>query len=138
MDAEKVIYVLDACAMIAYLRKEVGAEAVREIIVDWENICYAHAINLCEVYYDFWRIGGKAAADEAIEDLLLLGIIERNDFDADFWKKVGETKANNKASIADCFAIVLANQIGGTVLTSDHHEFDKIAEDNVCLVQFFR
>ncbi len=138
MDVPKVIYVLDACAMIAYLRKEVGADVVRKIIVDPTNICYAHAINLCEVYYDFWRVGGKSAAEQAIKDLLILGIIERNDFDQSFWKEIGRIKANNKASLADCAAIALANQFGGTVLTSDHHEFDKIAQDKVCSIEFIR
>ena len=138
MDAQKVIYILDACAMIAYLRKEIGADVVRKIIVDPTSICYAHAINLCEVYYDFWRVGGESAAEQAIEDLLILGIIERNDFDQNFWKVIGKIKANNKASLADCTAICLAIQLGGTVLTSDHHEFDKIARDNVCSIQFIR
>jgi len=138
MDAERIIYILDSCAMIAYLRKEIGADVVQKVIVDSANICYAHAINLCEVYYDFWRVGGKNAAEQAIEDLLVLGISERNDFDQSFWKEVGKIKVNNKASLADCIAIVLANQLGGTVLTSDHHEFDKIAQDRVCSIQFIR
>lgn len=138
MDAERMIYVLDSCAMIAYLRKEVGADVVQEIIVDSANICYAHSINLCEVYYDFWRVGGRVAAEQTIEDLLVLGIVEKNDFDQLFWKEAGKIKANNKASLADCIAVVLSNQLGGTVLTSDHHEFDKLAQDRVCSIQFIR
>lgn len=133
-----MIYILDACAMIAYLRKERGADFMDRVIVDSANICYAHSINLCEVYYDFWRIGGKRAAEQSIEDLFLLGILENSDFAMAFWKEVGSIKANNKASLADCCAIALANKLGGTVLTSDHHEFDKIAQDSVCSVQFIR
>ncbi len=138
MDAAGVIYVLDACAMIAYLRKEIGAEVVQKIIVDPKNILYAHAINLCEVYYDFWRVGGESAAEQAIEDLLLLGVIERNDFDTEFWKEIGRLKAQNKASLADFCAIALTNKLNGTILTSDHHEFDKLAQDAVCSIQFIR
>lgn len=63
MDAERVIFVLDSCAMIAYLRKEIGADVNQKVIVDAESVCYAHAINLCEVYYDFWRVGGKSPAE---------------------------------------------------------------------------
>ena len=132
-----MIYILDSCAMIAYLRSEIGANVVQKII-DSVNTCYAHAINLCEVYYDFWRVGGRATAEQAIEDLLVLGVVEKNDFDRFFWKKVGEIKANNKASLADCIAIVLANRLGGTVLTSDYHEFDKLARNKVCSIQFIR
>ena len=42
-------YVLDASAMIAFLRDEPGAEIVAEVFVDPESHCYAHALNLCEV-----------------------------------------------------------------------------------------
>lgn len=138
MDAERVAYILDACAMIAYLRNEIGADIVREILIDEKNECYAHAINLCEVYYDFWRVGGKVAAEQAIEDLLLFGVVERNDFDTDFWKDVGEIKVSNKASLAGWCAIALTNRLDGTILTSDHHEFDKIAQDNICSIEFIR
>ena len=133
-----MIYILDAYAMIAFLRKELGSIVVEEILLDKNNRCYAHAINLCEVYYDFWRVGGRVAAEQAIEDLLVLGIVERNDFNRFFWKEVGKIKANNKASLADCIAVVLANRLGGTVLTSDHHEFDKLAQNKVCSIQFIR
>ena len=47
--------VLDACAMIAFLRGEPGADVVRAILHNPSDACYAHAINLCEVYYDFVR-----------------------------------------------------------------------------------
>ncbi|CAN5645032.1 MAG: type II toxin-antitoxin system VapC family toxin [Acidobacteria bacterium] len=133
-----MIYILDACAMIAFLRKEFGSDVVEAILLDKNNECFAHAINLCEVFYDFHRLSGEQAAEKAIGDLKAAGIIERNDFDQIFWKEVGRIKSQNRASLADCVAIVLANQLGGTVLTSDHHEFDKIAQDRVCSIQFIR
>jgi len=93
---------------------------------------------LCEVFYDFHRLLGEQAAEKVISDLKQAGVVERTDFDQKFWKEVGRTKSQNKASLADCIAIVLTNQLGGTVLTSDHHEFDKIAQDRVCSIQFIR
>ena len=39
--------VLDACAMIAFLRDEEGADAVASLILDGDYM--AHAVNLCEV-----------------------------------------------------------------------------------------
>lgn len=133
-----MISILDACAMIAFLRKEAGYEVVESILLDEITTCFAHAINLCEVFYDFHRAFGEQAAENAILELKTAGIIERNDFDTEFWKELGRIKSQNKASLADCCAIVLANRIGGTVLTSDHHEFDKIAADGVCSVKFIR
>jgi PIN domain nuclease of toxin-antitoxin system len=88
-----MIYVLDACAMIAYLRGESGADVVTNALLDTDSECLAHAINLCEVDYLFYRDGGEADANNAIEDLKSLGIIERNDLDEAFWKEVGKLKA---------------------------------------------
>lgn len=62
-----MIYVLDACAMIAYLRGEAGANVVENALLDTDGQCLAHSINLCELYYIFHRDAGEAAADESIE-----------------------------------------------------------------------
>lgn len=133
-----MIYVMDACAMIAFLRQEIGAEVVESVLIDEDNVCFAHAINLCEVFYDFHKSAGESAAEKAISDLKAIGVIERNDFETDFWKETGRMKSQNKASLADCCAIVLANNLGGVVLTSDHHELDKIAEKGICRIEFIR
>lgn len=41
--------VLDACAIIAYLRDEPGASEVADVLLNPEYQCFAHSINLCEV-----------------------------------------------------------------------------------------
>lgn len=102
------------------------------------STCFAHAINLCEVYYDFHRDAGEAAAEDAVKDLRALGIVEREDFDESFWKNAGRLKAGGRVSLADCFAITLTNRIGGTLLTSDHHELDAVATAGVCPITFIR
>jgi len=50
-----VLFVLDASAMIAYLRDEPGAGRVSEALLDPDGQCIAHVLNLCEVFYDFQR-----------------------------------------------------------------------------------
>ncbi len=42
--------ILDACAVIAYLRDEEGADTVESALISEE--CCIHAINMCEVYKD--------------------------------------------------------------------------------------
>ncbi|HWS54930.1 MAG TPA: type II toxin-antitoxin system VapC family toxin [Pyrinomonadaceae bacterium] len=133
-----MIYVLDACALIAFLRGETGAEVVENALLGTHSQCMAHAINLCEVYYDFHRAGGESAADAAIVDIRALGLSERDDIDELFWKEVGKLKAGGKVSLADCFAITLTNRVGGTLMTSDHHELDAIASAGICTVTFIR
>ena len=81
-----MIYVLDGNAMIAFLRGEPGADVVRLLLRDGANTCFAHAINLCEVYYDFHRAAGGQAATAAIQDLINAGFIAREDLDSAFWQ----------------------------------------------------
>lgn len=133
-----MICVFDACAMIALLRREPGEDVVWAHLGDPNNTCFAHAINLCEVFYDFHRDAGEAAAIGAVDDLKALGIIERNDLDEDFWKDAGRLKSRGKISLADCLAISLTNRLGGALLTSDHHEMDPIAAAGVCSITFIR
>ena len=132
-------YVFDACAMIAYLRGEDGADVVRQILRDPANRCVAHAVNLCEVYYDFVRVSDVKTARAAIRDLAAVGIRARRDISRSFWMAVGDLKGTiRKVSLADCFAIALSRGLEARVLTSDHHEFDPLVSDRVCRVQFIR
>jgi len=127
-----VIYILDASAIIAYLRGEPGADAVSAILIDPSHVCLAHALNLCEVYYDFYRSNGETAARDAVRDVLALGVQLRSDLSIDFWQMAGALKATvRRIPLADCFAVALAQATGGSVLTSDHHEFDPLAEASV-------
>lgn len=41
-----MIYVLDACAMIAFLRGEAGADVVENALLEAGSQCVAHSINL--------------------------------------------------------------------------------------------
>jgi PIN domain nuclease of toxin-antitoxin system len=65
--------VIDASALIAFLRYEPGAGAV-ENVIDLPQTCYVHALNLCQVYYDFWRASNQNAEEAAITDLVGLRI----------------------------------------------------------------
>ena len=134
-----MIFVFDASAMIAALRGEPGASLVKAILLDQGNRCFAHVVNLCEVFYDFHRSGGPAAAIQAMRDLASAGIVENSEISEAFWQEVATTKAiHRRVSLADCFAVTLANQLGASVLTSDHHEFDALAIKGVCAVRFIR
>jgi uncharacterized protein with PIN domain len=87
-----MIYVLEASAIIAWLRNEAVADVVDNAIKDPNSQCVAHAINLCEVYYDAHRNADEVHAESIISDLADVGIIEHGDFDQTFWKDVGKLK----------------------------------------------
>ena len=134
-----MIYILDAGAIIAYLRKEPGGVEVRGILNDPSSACVIHAVNLCEIFYDAYRSLGEHGAREAIDELLRTGLVLRDDLSPAFWQAAGRIKAvHRRVSLADCFAIALAQSMGGTVLTCDHHEFDAVASANLCPVTFIR
>jgi len=130
--------VIDASALIAFLRDEPGADVVENVLSAPEK-CYAHALNLCEVYYDFFRASNQDAAEAAIADLLGLGIEERTDMDSEFWRDVGGLKAvHRRVSLADCCALALARRLGARVVTADRHEFEPILSVGVCQIDFIR
>ena len=133
-----MLIVMDACALIAYLRGEEGSKIVETLLLDRNNVAYAHGINLCEVFKDFLQAENEQIALAAIADLEFIGINTRDDMDPPFWQAAGKYKAENKASLADCFAIALTDRLGAEVVTSDHHEFDAIAAKGICPVRFIR
>lgn len=134
-----MIYVLDSSAMIALANNELGADVVAGLLDDPQHECCAHAINLCEVYYDAIRRSSEAQARKLITELSGLGVIERRDLDAVFWQQAGRLKAvHRRVSLADCCALALTLRLGGELVTSDHHELDALAAAGVCPINFFR
>lgn len=129
---------LDACAMIAYLRAEPGGDIVAGLLADPTAICHAHTMNLIEVYYDFLRRADIHAANRALAVLRTDGVIERRDMNQRFARQIGQLKARGGISLADCFCIALAQKIGGEVVTSDHHEFDRLVPLGIVPIRFIR
>lgn len=134
-----IIYILDACAVVAFLWGEAGGGMTARLLSDPRNVCFIHAVNLCEVYYDAVRRTDVTTARQDIETLLASGLNVRTNLDTAFWQSVGELKISpGKLSLADCFALALAQTTGGTLVTSDHHEFDPIVPLNLCPILFIR
>lgn len=129
-----MVYILDACALIALLQREPGGETVDTLLADKNNMCMAHAINLCEVYYDLMRPAGENIARDAISGLFRAGIRVREDMDIEFWQKAGQLKAvYRRVSLADCMCATLASRTGGSVVTSDS-EYLPLKDADVCKV----
>ena len=133
------LFVLDSCAVIAFLQREPGAEVVAEILKDPQNRCLLHALNACEVYYDTYRRSGEADASALEEILQTAGIGLMETLPSALWRTAGKLKAEwRRISLADCLVIALAILENGTVLTTDHHELDPIAQAEVCPIRFIR
>jgi len=101
--AEK--HLLDACALIAYLNDEEGAEKVEELL--WQSdqrsgSLLMHEVNLLEVYCGVYRDEDEKLAEETYE------------------------KAIYKVSLADSIALAEAKVRRIPLVTCDHHEFDHL------------
>jgi PIN domain nuclease of toxin-antitoxin system len=130
--------ILDACAVIAYLRDEEGADVVESALISEK--CFIHAINMCEVYKDCLSRGeNRKDADLLLEDLYLTGLVVREDMDAAIWKESAEFKATiRRISYADCLALSITKRLCGTLYTSDRHELEPVAEKGICPIYFIR
>src|SRR5688500_18334037 len=134
-----MICVLDASALQAFLRQEPGGDVVRLLLRDSANTCFAHVVNLCELFYDFHCASGEPAAQAVIATLLSASVVPRDDMDAAFWQQAGRHKsAFRRISLADCFGLTLAQRVIGELVTADHHEFDPIAPLGLCPIRFIR
>ena len=121
-----MIYVLDACAILSLVKNEDGAEVVREALESADNSCFAHSVNLCEVYYDCLRCYGNDPTEKLLTNLIDAGVSIRSDMDVEFWKAAGNLKARGRISLADCFAVTLCIREDAVLLTSDRHEFEPL------------
>jgi PIN domain nuclease of toxin-antitoxin system len=127
--AERLL--LDACAMIAYLNDEEGAEKVEELL--WQSNqgsgnLFMHEVNLLEVYYGVYRDEGKELADETYEKIINLPIKILEGLRKGVLKEAGRFKAIYKISLADSIALAEAKVKRIPLVTCDHHEFDRLQD----------
>ena len=131
-------YALDAGPMIAFLENEPGADVVEGILTEPNSCCYAHFLNLCEIYYFYFRRGGAILAEEALQSLFDVGVLLRDDHDETFWKEAASFKGRHAMSLPDTYCLTLARRLNGTVVTTDHNEFDPLVPFNYCPFLFIR
>ena len=126
--------VLDACAMIAYLRGEPGAAVVKDHIA--APGCFAHGVNLCEVAYKFSLAANEQTAEEALLDLGRVGVHPREDLDLEFRRAACRSKVRYpQLSLADCLALALAQRLRAAVVTSDRAFRHATQEVEVVLIR---
>jgi PIN domain nuclease of toxin-antitoxin system len=136
--------VLDASAILALVQNEPGAAEVLAALGTPGNICYAHQVNLIEVFYARARqVDEECARNELGFLVQTAGIMPFTDPDPEFGWEVGRLRAlitseRLAASLADCFCIATARAFGCELLTADKREFEPIAALDLCQVRFIR
>ena len=98
-----------------------------------------HLLNVCEVYYHLYRQAGQQRADKLRDILESYGFVLEDSLVPTLWQEAGRLKAEwRRVSLVDCFAVALTIRERATLVTSDHHELDRLAEANVCAFRFIR
>jgi len=124
-------YIMDACALIAFLSDEKGAEVVNTVLLDaldGNATVYMNSFNLLEVYYDIYRKAGKKKAEEELSMIEKLPVSIRSGLSGNIFMEAGRLKASYRISIADSVALAETSISGGELLTADHHEFDAVEQ----------
>lgn len=123
--------VLDACALIAFLNDEPGAEIVTAVLEDAASVEMS-VINLLEIAYDSIRRSGEPqAAQELLNVVYQLPIKIHSRIDNEVFQHAARFKASFRISLADAFALALAETLGAAIATSDHHEFDPLESNGI-------
>lgn len=138
-----MIFVFDSSAMLAYLKAEKGGEVVRALLEDAEATKYAHAVNLCEVCYDFLRLTDAATAEAAVSTLKAAGIVELNDMNAAFWRDIALLIATHRSdsrrlALGDAFGVALARRLNADFVTADRGELEAVSSAQSCRINFIR
>lgn len=118
-------YVLDACALIAYISDEEGAQVV-ETLLAGNNQIIVSIINVYEVYYDALRTSGIDRANSILKDIERLPVKIIKHISKETILEAAKFKINYSISLADSFVLGLAVLLNASIVTSDHHEFDVI------------
>jgi predicted nucleic acid-binding protein len=124
-------YIMDACALIAFLSDEKGADVVNKVLLETfegKAAVYMNSFNLLEVYYDIYRKMGKKKAEEELSMIEKLPISIRSGLSGNTFLEAGRMKASYRISIADSVALAETSISGGELLTADHHEFDAVEQ----------
>jgi predicted nucleic acid-binding protein len=135
------LYILDACALIAYLNDEQGADIVDGLLQRLEDGSVSllmHKINLLEVYYGFYRERGQSLADEMLADMLGSGVKFIDSISDAAFLAAGRLKGTYQISLGDAVLLAQASVSGGLVVTCDHHEFDAVEQAEPIVFEWIR
>jgi len=119
-----MIYILDACAMLALLNEEFGkgyetVEGLLESAVKEEASLYMSFINLVEVYYRYIQLKGTEIADTVMGRVKGLPITFIREINDEVYFNTARFKARYSMSLADAFLCATAKSLSAVIVTKD-------------------
>jgi predicted nucleic acid-binding protein len=125
-------YILDACALLALLKEEEGAYAVDDLFqkaVRGEATLCMSVINLLEVFYGFIGEIGLDRAEEIMRRIDDTPLRILNYIAPPVYREAARLKGSYRISLADAIGLATAFELSGQFVTSDHHELEKIEQN---------
>ena len=133
--ASKPSHILDASALIAYLKGEEGSERLRELLLDDHNVLAIHSLNMFEVYANYLRSDGHERAEEALDSAnqFLRTIDEYNEA---FLKRVARWKVDHNLSLGHAFAAALAEEFACPLVTKNQNDFEEVEKSGALKIEW--
>jgi predicted nucleic acid-binding protein len=130
--------VLDACALIAFLNDEPGADIVATLFESASSVEIS-VINLLEIAYDaVRRTGDTQAAQDVLDAARQLPLKIHWKITDEVFHQAASLKADHRISLADAIALATAVTLGAPLATSDHHEFDLLEQKAAARIVWIR
>jgi predicted nucleic acid-binding protein len=117
-----MIYILDACALLALFNNEQGADIVEDLMkrcLAGKIQLYISVVQLLEVYYDRLRVKGLDFADNFLAEAYASPMHIIDTIPQSHLRVAGRLKVSYDISFADSFACATAICIPGTLVTAD-------------------
>jgi predicted nucleic acid-binding protein len=115
-------YVFDACAVIALLNDENGADTVAGLInragIGADRI-FMSGVQVLEGYYDRIFIKGREYAETVLESLYTSPIIILHEISREMIQEAGRFKTSYSMSLGDTFAAAIARKFTAVLVTRD-------------------
>ena len=136
-------HILDACALLAFLNDEEGADKIEELLnlSATGNISISISmsiVDLLEVYYGELRDEGADVAQIVLDVARHYSIKIIHAISEQAFREAARLKAVYRISIADCIGLATAVELSSQFVSSDHHELDVIAMNKPIPIFWFR
>jgi predicted nucleic acid-binding protein len=132
---------LDACALLAVLAMEKGADNIRKLFqkaIDRHAVLLMNKYNFLEVYYKIYKAYGRLEAEKFFGAMEQMPIKINEILTDGIFKEAGRLKSKYKISLADSIAIAETIMNNGSLVTADHHEIEPIEKAEKINVTWFR
>jgi predicted nucleic acid-binding protein len=123
--------VLDACALLAFLNDEEGADIVENLLnqaLSGETVISMSIVNLLEAYYGELRDKGAETAQIVLDAVQYYSIKIIEIISQTVFHEAARLKAAHKMSLADAIGVATAKEISAQFVTSDHSELEIVEQ----------